>query len=124
MPAGPARRPLISTSVRSAPRPRSDTVCTSLPPFATKRFEIAELIWIDPCAPGVDWSKAASWTCPCNLAVSGSMIWTGSGLVDSLLAMRDPVTIYASPDWANDGDAARTVREAVGADKHIRRVDI
>src|SRR3546814_9445102 len=91
-------------------RPRSDTVCTSLPPFATKRFEIAELIWIDPCAAGVDWSTSASWTCPCNLADSGSMNWIGSGLVNSLLAMRDTVTMIASPVWAKEGDAESAVR--------------
>src|SRR3546814_10642184 len=52
------------------------------------------------------------------------MIWIGSGLVNSLLAMRDPVTMIASPVWANAGDAARAVSEAVAARKTLGRVPI
>src|SRR3546814_1682188 len=52
------------------------------------------------------------------------MIWIGSVVVNSLLAMRDPVTMIASPVWANAGVAASAVSEAVAARNTLGRVPI
>lgn len=93
VPAGPARRPLSSTSVRLAPRPRRSIVCAPGPPFVTKFDEIAEVIWVEPAATGELCSIEATSDLPSRIEISGSMIEIGSGLLNGVTArMREPVT--------------------------------
>ena len=48
VPAGPARLPFNSTSVRFAPKPRKDNDSVPTPPFWTKAVEVAAVICGEP----------------------------------------------------------------------------
>ena len=96
VPAGPARRPLSSTRVRLAPRPRSETVSVPTPPSVTKAEEIAEVIWAEPAAIGEFWSISEVLNRPWARDSSGLITVTGSGLLNSVRRMREPVTMIVS----------------------------
>ncbi len=97
VPAGPARRPLSRTSVRSAPRPRSEMVCAPVPPLVTKLVEIAEVICEEPAAIGEPWTMSLVLIRPWRTAICGSTTVSGAGAVNSSRRMREPVTKMVVP---------------------------
>ena len=101
-PAGPVRRPLTSTRVRLAPRPRSDTVSEPGPPSVTKALEMAEVICGEPEAMVEVCSRPDADEMPFSLPCSALITWIGSGLLNSLRLMREPVTTRASTSVASD----------------------
>ena len=90
--AGPALRPLSSTSVRLAPRPRRSIVWAPGPPLVTRFEESAAVICAEPAAIGDDCRVSAKSSLPSRFAILGSIDETGSGLVNSGCLMREPVT--------------------------------
>ena len=89
VPPGTKRRPLRSTRVRFAPRPRRLTRVEPSPPLLT------EVLIALPCA-GRLWRKSPMETLPLAATRSLEMMVTGAGEVRSLRRMREPVTRISS----------------------------
>ena len=96
IPEGPARRPLSSTSVRLAPRPRREIVDVPRPPFSTNTLVIAEVTCGAPAATVVVCNKEATSLMPRAAAASVRITSIGAALVNVSLRIREPVATISS----------------------------
>src|SRR6187549_1111062 len=95
VPEGATRRPLISTNVRPAPRPRSDSVFAPGPPSVTK-LPYALLICAPPCVTAVPCSTSVAEVKPAATTSSRVISWTGETELKASRRRREPVTVMTS----------------------------
>ena len=106
-PDGPARRPLSSTNVRLAPRPRRESVLVPKPPFeGSPVADMAEVTCGEPMATVVDCSNVARSVMPLAGADSVSTTSIGAALEKVSLRMREPVTMISSTAASADESSA------------------
>src|SRR6187549_1183330 len=99
VPDGATRRPLISTKVRPAPRPRSDSVFAPGPPSVTKPPN-ALLICAPPLVTAVPWRASVAEVKPAAVTSSRVISVTGDTELNASRRSRDPVTVMVSPGSA------------------------
>ena len=87
--AGARRRPLMSTSVRTAPSPRKSTVAVPDAPF-----DISDDCPANTC--GKLFSSCSKDVVPCNFGSWDVIVDTGDTEVRPFCGMRDPVTVTFS----------------------------
>src|SRR5262245_53985008 len=100
---GTTRRPLIRTSVRALPKPRSDA-----PEKPYVELPAALVSWVAFCEEIADtvWINSSVVVTPRTAISSRVMVWTGSAPSTDALGMPVPVTVYVA---AIAAPAARSV---------------
>ena len=98
-PAGDRRRPFSSSSVRLAPRPRSDKVLAP-GPFSVTKPVVWSLICCEPEASVEDCRISAADIRPSSEVCSVVMICTGEAAVNSVRRRREPVTTTSATSWS------------------------
>ena len=90
---GATRRPLISTSVRALPKPRSDA-----PEKPYVELPAALVSWVAFCDEIADtvWISSSTVETPVWAISSLVMVWTGSAPSTEALGMPVPVTVYVA----------------------------
>src|SRR5512139_3412882 len=99
VPDGATRRPLMSTKVRPAPRPRNDSVFAPGPPSVTKPPN-ALLICAPPLVTAVPCNASVVVVKPAAVTSSRVIIVTGDTELNASRRSRDPVTVMVSPGSA------------------------
>src|SRR6185503_1584199 len=108
VPDGATRRPLISTKVRPAPRPRNDNVLAPGPPSVTKPPNEL-LICAPPVVTPVPCNASVAELKPAAVTCSRVMSWTGDTELNASRRKREPVTVMVSP---TSGSAAPACPQA------------
>ena len=103
-PEGPHRLPLTSTSVRWAPRPRSEMERAPGPPSVTNPENELSICW--PAATVEVCRMSAVFSKPARADVSLVMTVIGEALENSSRRMREPVTTISSTGPASSVEPA------------------
>ena len=96
IPDGPARRPLIRSSVRLAARPRRPTVSAPRPPLAIKADDTADVIWLEPEIAVDVCRRPPRSAIPSIFASSTVKTSIETGDENSSRRIREPVTTTSS----------------------------
>ena len=101
------------TSVRLAPRPRSEIVSAPTPPFSTNAVDVTAVICDEPAATVVDRRSEAMSLIPSAAASSATMMSIGAA-DEKLLVRREPVTMTRSVSSSTGGSAGWVVSTVAG----------